>query len=97
MEKLILGIAVVIAFNTSANAQINLIGAAVNDSTGKIDLVQWEALDSLSVVTTPTILDGYYFATLLHLMHLTPNIISPEFRAIVRVYIRLIRELLKKI
>lgn len=63
MKKLILGIAIVIAFNTGANAQINLIGASVNDSTGKIDLIQWEALDSLSVVVTPTILDGYYFAS----------------------------------
>jgi hypothetical protein len=63
MKKLILGIAAVIALNTGANAQINLIGASVNDSTGKIDLIQWEALDSLSVVVTPTILDGYYFAS----------------------------------
>lgn len=63
MKKLILSIAILFAINSSVNAQINLIGASVNDSTGKIDLVQWEALDSLSVVVTPTILDGYYFAS----------------------------------
>lgn len=63
MKKLLLSIAILLAINSSVNAQINLIGASVNDSTGKIDLVQWEALDSFSVVTTPTILDGYYFAS----------------------------------
>jgi hypothetical protein len=96
MKKLILGIAAVIALNTGANAQINLIGASVNDSTGKIDLIQWEALDSLSVVVTPTILDGYYFASSAF-DAFNANIISLEFQATVLACIRIIQEPLKKV
>lgn len=63
MKKLILSLAAVFVLNAAANAQINLIGASVNDSTAKIDVVQWEAFDSLSVTVTPSLLDGYYFAS----------------------------------
>ena len=63
MKKLILSLTAVLAFNAALNAQINLIGASVNDSTAKIDVVQWEAFDSLSVTVTPSLLDGYYFAS----------------------------------
>jgi hypothetical protein len=42
-------------------AQINLIGASVNTSTGSIDILKWQALDSASVTTYPTILQGYLF------------------------------------
>jgi hypothetical protein len=63
MKKLLLSIATVFAINASVNAQISLIGASINDSTGKIDLIQWDALDSMSVSVTPTFLDGYVFAT----------------------------------
>ena len=63
MKTLLFSIALIIAVQTGTKAQINLIGASVNNETGKIDLIQWEALDSLSADTTPTILDGYYFAT----------------------------------
>lgn len=63
MKRILLSLAIVIALNESGNAQIQLIGASVNTETNKIDLIQWDALDSLSVNLTPTILDGYYFAT----------------------------------
>ncbi len=63
MKKLYLIIALAFTFNTAVNAQISLIGAALNDSTAKIDIVQWDALDSFSVVVTPSMLDGYYFTT----------------------------------
>lgn len=63
MKKLILSLAAVFVLNAAANAQINLIGASVNDSTAKIDVVQWEAFDSLSVTVTPSLLDVYYFAS----------------------------------
>lgn len=63
MKRILLSLAIVIALNESGYAQIQLIGASVNTETNKIDLIQWDALDSLSVNLTPTILDGYYFAT----------------------------------
>jgi len=63
MKKLILSLAAVFVLNAAVNAQITLIGASVNDSTAKIDVVQWEAFDSLSVTVTPSLLDGYYFSS----------------------------------
>ncbi|MBK7441512.1 MAG: T9SS type A sorting domain-containing protein [Bacteroidetes bacterium] len=63
MKKLLLGLATVFTLNATTNAQISLIGASVNDSTAKIDVVQWEAFDSLSVTVTPSFLDGYYFSS----------------------------------
>ncbi len=63
MKTLLLSIAISVFSVTLTQAQINLVGASVNGVTGKIDLVQWEALDSLSVTTTPTILDAYFYAT----------------------------------
>jgi hypothetical protein len=63
MKKAFLSIAIVITMSVGTNAQINLIGASTNSNSGNIDLIQWQALDSLSVNVVPTILDGYYFAT----------------------------------
>ncbi len=63
MKHLLLSLACIAALHTGASAQIKLMGASVNTATGKIDLVQWDALDSASVSVTPTFLDGYYFAT----------------------------------
>ena len=42
-------------------AQINLVGASINSGTGQIDILKWQALDSSSVTTYPTILQGYLF------------------------------------
>jgi hypothetical protein len=63
MKKIFFTIAFGITASIGANAQINLIGASSNLLTSNIDLIQWEALDSLSVTTTSTILDGYVFGT----------------------------------
>jgi hypothetical protein len=45
----------------SGQAQINLVGASLNTSAGSIDILKWQALDSASVTTYPTILQGYLF------------------------------------
>jgi len=63
MQKTIVIALVLILFHFSIRAQINLVGAAANLSSGKIDIVKWQALDSQSVSVFPSILDGYYFAT----------------------------------
>jgi hypothetical protein len=63
MKKIIL--LTIISLNTVlfANAQINLIGAKVNPTLGNIDIVKWRALDSLSVTSYPTTLNGYYYSS----------------------------------
>jgi hypothetical protein len=55
----------VIGFSMSmnTNAQINLIGTSSNPVSGDINILKWQALDSLSVSSIPTILDAYFFAT----------------------------------
>jgi hypothetical protein len=63
MKKILLTLVLGIAASIGTNAQIRLIGASSNPLTESIDLIQWEAMDSLSVTTTPTILDGYVFGT----------------------------------
>lgn len=63
MKKIFFTIAFGISASIGVNAQIDFIGASSNPITGKIDLIQWEAFDELSVTTTPTILDGYFFGT----------------------------------
>ncbi len=45
----------------TGQAQINLVGASVNATTGSIDICKWQALDSTSVTTYPTVLQGYLF------------------------------------
>jgi hypothetical protein len=47
----------------NTNAQINLIGTSSNPISGEINILKWQALDSLSVSSIPTILDAYFFAT----------------------------------
>lgn len=63
MNKNILFTAIIIILGIGSKAQINLIGAANNLQTGKIDIVKWQALDPESLTIYPSILDGYYFAT----------------------------------
>jgi Secretion system C-terminal sorting domain len=63
MSKILWSIALVTTFSFSAHAQIKLIGASINSDSGYVDIVRWQALDSLSVSVVPTILDGYFFAT----------------------------------
>jgi hypothetical protein len=63
MKKALLCIGILITLSISLKAQISLIGAASNPDSGNIDILRWRVLDSLSVTTIPTILDGYYFGT----------------------------------
>jgi hypothetical protein len=63
MKKIFFTIAFGISASIGVNAQIDFIGASSNPFTGTIDLIRWEAFDELSVTTTPTILDGYFFGT----------------------------------
>jgi hypothetical protein len=63
MTKSILTLVFLITFLVAGKAQINLVGAATNQTTGMIDIVKWQALDSASVQAFPTILDGYYMSS----------------------------------
>ena len=63
MTKTLLIVSLILIFNITGNSQINLVGAANNQQTGKIDIVKWQALDPESLIVHPSILDGYYFAT----------------------------------
>jgi len=63
MKKLKLLLAILLISNMGLNAQINLVGAAYNPSTEMIDIVKWQALDSGSVITIPSILQAYYFGS----------------------------------
>lgn len=61
MKRIIFMTAVLLLTALGGNAQINLIGASTNSSSGLIDIVKWQALDTSSVASYPTILEGYYF------------------------------------
>lgn len=61
MRTFIFAISIFLCNILSGQAQISLVGASVNSSTGSIDIVKWQALDSASVTTYPTILQGYVF------------------------------------
>lgn len=63
MKPFLFCIVAILAMSTGVNAQIQLMGAAVNVGIGKIDLIQWQPLDASSVTVTPTLLDGYYFGS----------------------------------
>lgn len=45
------------------NAQIRLLGAGINTSSDKIDIVKWQVFDSATVTSYPTVLDGYFFSS----------------------------------
>ena len=61
--KVKLLLTILLITNMGLNAQINLVGAAYNPSTQMIDIVKWQALDSGSVITIPSILESYYFGS----------------------------------
>jgi hypothetical protein len=63
MRKLLYTLFIGLTLNASAQAQIKLIGASYNTSTGNIELLQWSAFDSSSVTATPTELDAYLFSS----------------------------------
>lgn len=45
--------------STSIHAQLNLVGARPNQTTGGIDIVKWQALDPASLEAYPSLLDSY--------------------------------------
>jgi hypothetical protein len=49
--------------NLSGQAQIKLVGAGINAGTGHIDILKWQAFDSASVTTYPTMFVGYYMSS----------------------------------
>lgn len=63
MKKSVLSLLILLFFSSMLTAQINLVGVANNQQTGKIDVVKWEALNPASVSVFPSMLDGYYFAS----------------------------------
>lgn len=63
MKKSVLTLLVLLFLSSMLTAQINLVGVATNQQTGKIDIVKWEALNPASVSVFPSMLDGYYFAS----------------------------------
>jgi len=52
---------IILLSSSELQAQISLVGASVNTSTGSIDILKWQALDSASMTSYPTILTGYLF------------------------------------
>ena len=63
MKKIFFTISLGITASIGANAQINLIGTSADPFTGNIDIIQWEAFDELSITSTPTTLDAYFFGS----------------------------------
>jgi len=63
MNKSFLYTVIIMLLSMGSKAQINLVGAANNLQTNKIDIVKWQALDPESVIVYPSILDGYYFGS----------------------------------
>jgi hypothetical protein len=63
MKIKILFIFISLFYCFAGKAQISLVGASVNQSTGSIDIVKWHALDSASQTSYPTVLQGYYMAS----------------------------------
>jgi hypothetical protein len=63
MTRSIFTIVFLITISFAGKAQINLVGAATNQTSGMIDIVKWQALDSSSVQSFPTMLDGYYMSS----------------------------------
>lgn len=63
MKKTFLSLVIVFVISMGAQSQINLIGTTINPISGAVELAKWQAFDSLSVRTVPTILDGYFFTT----------------------------------
>ena len=59
MRPFILVIYIFLCTVLSGQAQISLVGASLNTSTGSIDIVKWQALDSSTIATYPTSLQGY--------------------------------------
>ena len=59
MKKNLLIISTILFSFQGINAQVNLIGTSNNQSSGNLDIVKWQALDSASQTTYPTDLVAY--------------------------------------
>lgn len=62
MKKIKLTLTILLLSTFAVKAQINLVGASVNPN-GTIDMVKWQALDSSSVTTYPSGMQGYLYAS----------------------------------
>ncbi len=62
MKKIKLTFALLLLSSIAVKAQINLVGASVNQN-GTIDIVKWQALDESSVIRYPSGLEAYLYAS----------------------------------
>lgn len=63
MKSKILIIALLISVYSTSNAQIRLVGAVPNQSSGQIDILKWQALEPASVETIPSLLQAYLMSS----------------------------------
>lgn len=63
MKKIIYTLFILLTLATAGNAQIKLMGVSPNQETGTVDLIQWSLFDEESVVTIPTELELYLYAS----------------------------------
>lgn len=61
MKKYILIILLITGLG--ADAQINLVGAGHYPGANQVDIIKWEALDSASQTSSPSLLQGYLLAS----------------------------------
>lgn len=63
MDK-VLGLTVMLLLTCPGiKAQIDLVGISNNGGSGNLEIVEWKALDQASVITFPTLLEGYLFGS----------------------------------
>jgi hypothetical protein len=55
MRTFIFAISIFLCTVMSGYAQISLVGASINSTTGSVDIVKWQALDSSTITTYPSI------------------------------------------
>jgi hypothetical protein len=63
MKKEILILAASVLFAITSKAQINLIGARANQSTGFVNIIKWQALVPGSVTAYPSTLNAYIYGS----------------------------------
>lgn len=63
MKKYILMLIVNLLYFHGVHAQINLIGTSASQNPDVISIVEWQALDSTSVTSYPTLLEVYLFGS----------------------------------
>ncbi len=63
MKKHILIISLLIILFPAAKAQISLIGASASQNPDVISILKWQALDTASITSYPTPLEGYVFGS----------------------------------